>query len=143
MVAVDDIGAFGAAALLDPARFAGRAVELAGDEVSMAEAARLLADAAGFPIRFRRMGADEAERAMCPNWRAMFRWFDAGGYTVDIPGLTDWWGSGMTTLASLTSSVGWTVHLRGGTCGRSAISDGGPTPITAEGDATRARISAG
>jgi hypothetical protein len=47
----------------------------------------------------------------------MFRWFDAGGYDVNIPGLTDWWGSGMTTLASLTASVGWTTHLRGDTCG--------------------------
>ena len=106
MVAVDDIGRFAAAALLDPERFAGGAVGLAGDEMTLPGAVQLLSEAAGFPIRYGRMAEEEAESAFCPNWRAMFRWFEAVGYGVDVAGLEGRWGMSMLTLAEWIGAAG-------------------------------------
>lgn len=73
MVAVRDIGAAAARALLDPAAVGGGAVELAGDELTMDQAAERVGAVLGRPTRYEGLpvevlGDDE-------DMRAMFRWF--------------------------------------------------------------------
>lgn len=94
MVATDDIGWFGAAALEQPALFAGRAIALAGDELRVPE----------MIAAFRRVGQGGwslplpkfATRWLPGDLGAMLAWFGTHGYRADIaalrrehPGLLD------------------------------------------------------
>ncbi|MGH3786729.1 MAG: NmrA/HSCARG family protein [Pseudonocardiaceae bacterium] len=73
MVAVEDIGAVAAAALLDPASVPGGAVEIAGDELTGEQIAAVYRGRVGLPARFEALPlsvlADDADQA------AMFTWF--------------------------------------------------------------------
>src|SRR5262249_17846760 len=52
MVALKDIGEFGAAAFMRPNDFVGHAIDLAGDELTIPETVALLTKTMGRPIRF-------------------------------------------------------------------------------------------
>jgi uncharacterized protein YbjT (DUF2867 family) len=73
MVAVDDIGAVAAAALLDPTRLPGGSIEIAGDELSGEQIADAFGQQAGLPARFEPLPltvlADD------PDLQIMFTWF--------------------------------------------------------------------
>lgn len=81
MISVQDIGAFAATAFNHPEEYKGKAIEIAGDEVTLSEAAKVfgqafdspneISDSAGVPFR-----GDE-----------MFEWFNTGGFQADIPSL--------------------------------------------------------
>ena len=86
MVAVDDIGKFSAKAFTDADKFKGAGIDYAGDAVTMAEAAAALSELTG---KTRHLSADP-DRGGAPNsedFAKMLEWFDAGGYTADIPSL--------------------------------------------------------
>ncbi len=95
MVAVDDIGAAAAAALLDPASVPGGAIEIAGDELTGEQVAAAFGDRAGLPARFEPLPLDVL--ADDPDQQAMFTWFTRlPAYRADIaatrrlvPGLKD------------------------------------------------------
>lgn len=85
MIAVDDIGGIVALAFGEPREWIGRTLEIAGDELTMVEAAAVFAERLGRPVEFsseyeqRPGGGDEA--------RKMQNWFDEDGYHADIPAL--------------------------------------------------------
>ena len=95
MVAVDDIGAAAAAALLDPVRVPGGAIEIAGDELTGEGTAAAFGADAGLPARFEPLPLDVL--ADDPDLHAMFTWFTRPpSYLADIeatralvPGLKD------------------------------------------------------
>jgi uncharacterized protein YbjT (DUF2867 family) len=95
MVAVDDIGAAAAAALLDPARVPGGEIEIAGDELTAEQVAEAFGADAGLPARFEPLPLDVL--ADDPDQQAMFTWFTRPpSYRADIeatralvPGLKD------------------------------------------------------
>jgi len=99
MVALKDIGEFGAAAFLRPKDFLGQAIDLAGDDLTMPETAVLLTKAMGRPIRFQEFPMDQAEAAMGHDLATMFRWFNEVGYAIDIPWLKQQFGIPLTTFA--------------------------------------------
>jgi uncharacterized protein YbjT (DUF2867 family) len=72
MVAVDDIGAVAAAALIDPSRVSGGAVEIAGDELTGSEIAAIFGRRAAMPARYEAL---PVEAARDDDIRAMFEWF--------------------------------------------------------------------
>jgi uncharacterized protein YbjT (DUF2867 family) len=84
LVSVQDIGKFAAAALTDPAKWAGRAVGLAGDELTLGEQKEV----------FKRVTGNELPHtftflAKGLIWAAkdvgvMFTWFGTDGYGADI-----------------------------------------------------------
>lgn len=86
-VAVEDIGRVVATVFADPARFAGRTLELAGDEVSGLGLQDALSHAAGRPIVYRRF-SDTVLRDNLP-LRRNAALFDAGrgAGNADIPAL--------------------------------------------------------
>lgn len=105
MVAVDDIGAVAAAALIDPSRVPGGAVEIAGDEVTGEQAAAILAEAAGLPGRYEALPVEVLDD---PDLKAMFTWFveSRPAYRADreltrelAPGVQDLatWAAGRAT----------------------------------------------
>lgn len=86
MIAVEDIGKIGRQAFLDHARLAGREIDLAGDELTMPEAARVLGEGLGRKVEFERQPI-EPVRAFSEDFAIMLEWFDRVGYNADIAGL--------------------------------------------------------
>lgn len=84
LVAAKDIGYFGAAALLEPDRFRGRAVGIAGDRLNFEDACRIFKEVTGkdMPATFCLVGT-VLKKAM-PDIGAMFDWFKTEGCNVDI-----------------------------------------------------------
>jgi len=87
MVAVDDIGAFAALAFAQPDHWVGRAVELAGDELTMVQATDLFGRVIGRMVQYTRVPPDQFRQAVGEEIAAMFTWFDDAGYAADIPAL--------------------------------------------------------
>jgi uncharacterized protein YbjT (DUF2867 family) len=84
LVAARDIGHFGAIALLEPERWAGKAVGIAGDRLNFEEACRVFKEVTGkdMPTTFCVVGT--VLKTAMPDIGAMFDWFKTGGYDVDI-----------------------------------------------------------
>jgi uncharacterized protein YbjT (DUF2867 family) len=109
VVALEDIADLTVLALAAPERFAGRTLELAGDQPTPVEAAAAISKATGIPVRYEQITDDEAE-ALGPviaqtrkRWQAGHRWHaDIEALRVIHPGLrtlTDWLNeSGATAI---------------------------------------------
>jgi uncharacterized protein YbjT (DUF2867 family) len=98
MIAVADIGKFGARVFTDGARFKGREIDLAGDEVTMPEAAAALSKGLGRPIAFVQIPIEDV-RKNSADFASMLEWFVQVGYDADIPALEREFGFRTTKLA--------------------------------------------
>jgi uncharacterized protein YbjT (DUF2867 family) len=83
MVAVRDIGKYGLAAFERAEALNGRAIDIAGDELTGPEMAETLTSALGRPFSFYQIPIDQV-RAFSEEYAVMLEWFDAVGYDVDI-----------------------------------------------------------
>jgi uncharacterized protein YbjT (DUF2867 family) len=99
MIAVEDIGRYAARAFTDAATLDGREIDLAGDAVTMPEAAAILSAAFGRTIAFVRVPIEDV-RKNSEDLALMLEWFDRVGYDADIPALTREFGFAPTTLAA-------------------------------------------
>jgi uncharacterized protein YbjT (DUF2867 family) len=97
MVAVDDIGWFGARAFTDAAALNRREIDLAGDVRTMPEVAEILTQALGRPIAFAQTPI-EPVRQYSKDTALMLEWFDRVGYSADIAGLEREFGRALTKL---------------------------------------------
>lgn len=88
MIAVDDIGAFVAIMFNDPEKYIGKAIEIAGDELTIPRAAELIGEAAGLPTRFEELPI-EGVRAWSEDAAIMFEWFVSNGYEAGITALRE------------------------------------------------------
>lgn len=107
MIALQDIGEFGAAAFVRSGDFLGQTIELAGDELTMPEVTALLARTAGHPIRFQRFPDDQVQGAMGNDLALMFRWINEIGYSVNISALRQRYGITLTKFADLIATADW------------------------------------
>ena len=107
MIAADDIGRFAAQAFLEPDRWRGVEADLAGDAVTMPEAAAAVSELVGRTITFEPIPID-AVRKSSEDFAAMLEWFERVGYSVDIPSLEARWGIRPRTLRE------WARQQRGG-----------------------------
>ncbi|MGW1737787.1 NmrA family NAD(P)-binding protein [Nocardia sp. NPDC001965] len=100
VIAVEDIAEFAVLAFTDPSRFAGRTLELAGDQPTPVAAVAAISAATGVTVRYEQLTDDEAA-ALGPEiagvgkrWRAGHRWHaDIEALRVIHPGLrtfADW-----------------------------------------------------
>jgi uncharacterized protein YbjT (DUF2867 family) len=99
MIAVNDIGQYGARAFTDASRLNRREIDIAGDAVTMPQAAATLGQAMGRTIEFVQMPIEEV-RKNNEDFALMLEWFERVGYDVDIPALTREFGIPPTTLAA-------------------------------------------
>jgi uncharacterized protein YbjT (DUF2867 family) len=99
MIAVSDIGQYGARAFTDAARLNRREIDIAGDAVTIPQAADVLAKALGRTVEFVQIPIDEV-RKNSVDFALMLEWFDRVGYDADIPALTREFGIPPTTLAA-------------------------------------------
>jgi len=84
MIAVDDIGWFGARAFTDAAALNRREIDLAGDVRTMPAAAEILKEALGRPIAFAQTPIEQVQQHS-KDMALMLEWFERVGYSADIP----------------------------------------------------------
>ena len=97
MIAVDDIGWFGARAFTHSAALNRREIELAGDVRTMPQATEILTEALGRPIVFVQTPIEQV-RQYSKEMAVMLEWFDRVGYSADIAGLEREFGRSITKL---------------------------------------------
>jgi uncharacterized protein YbjT (DUF2867 family) len=107
MIAAEDIGRFAAQAFLEPEKWRGTETDLAGDAVTMPEAAAAVSEIVGRRITFEPIPID-AVRKGSEEFAAMLEWFERVGYSVDIASLEARWGIRPRTLRE------WARQQRGG-----------------------------
>ena len=96
MIAVEDIGWFGARAFTDAA-LNGREIDIAGDVRTLRESAEILTKALNRPIAFAQTPIEQV-RQYSKEMALMLEWFDRVGYSADIAGLEREFGRTLTKL---------------------------------------------
>jgi len=86
MVAVADIGRIGARLFTEAENYKGREVDLAGDALTLPEAAKKLGRGAGRTIEYVQVPMAEI-RKNSEDFALMLEWFEKVGYDADIPAL--------------------------------------------------------
>jgi uncharacterized protein YbjT (DUF2867 family) len=86
-IATDDIGAFAALAFERPHDFIGLELEIAGSELTNAEAAQVFSRVLGKPVKFRKLPLWLVRLVLGREFYDMFRWFNTAGFQADISGL--------------------------------------------------------
>jgi uncharacterized protein YbjT (DUF2867 family) len=104
MIAVDDIGWFGARAFTDAAALNRREIDLAGDVRTMPEAAEILSGALGRPIAYSQTPIEQV-RQYSEDMALMLEWFERVGYSADIAGLEREFGRTLTKLPEWAAKV--------------------------------------
>ncbi|KAH8893650.1 NmrA-like family protein [Thozetella sp. PMI_491] len=96
LVAVSDIGFFAAHALLNPDEFKGRALSLAGDELTIEQMGRIFKDTTGSDLKWTYSFICSLLMWAMKDFGLMFKWFHDVGYAANIselkkihPGLKD------------------------------------------------------
>jgi uncharacterized protein YbjT (DUF2867 family) len=109
MIAVDDIGGFVALVFSHPDEYTGKAIELAGDELTIPQVADIFSSVLGQKVLFVRMPIEEIRR-VSSDLALMFEWFNRYGYQADIPALRRVYPQLMTVEKWLQKSD-WTKYL--------------------------------
>ena len=105
MIAVNDIGWFGARAFIDAAALNRREIDIAGDIRTMPESAEILTEALARPVTFAQTPIEQV-RQFSNDMALMFEWFERVGYSADIAGLEREFGRTLTKLP------GWARHQK-------------------------------
>jgi uncharacterized protein YbjT (DUF2867 family) len=113
MIAVDDIGWFGARAFTDAAALNRREIDIAGDVGTMPQVAEILTKALGRPIAFAQTPIEQV-RQYSKETALMLEWFERVGYSADIAGLEREFGRGLTKLPDWVRRVAPTGQTQGG-----------------------------
>jgi uncharacterized protein YbjT (DUF2867 family) len=82
-IAVRDIGAYGLLAFERAAELNGRAIDIAGDELTGPEMAGVLSDVTGRRVQYQQVPIEKL-RAVSKDLALNVEWFDRVGYDVDI-----------------------------------------------------------
>ncbi|KAJ9133426.1 NmrA-like family protein [Pleurostoma richardsiae] len=113
LVAVSDIGFFGAQAFLYPEQYRGRGISLAGDEMTLDQLAKVFKEETGKDVQFTNSIVGSLLMWAVKDFGRMFKWFYDVGYGADIktlremhPGLKDFrtWLRQESQFSKLTKS---------------------------------------
>jgi len=115
-IATDDIGAFVALAFECPEQFMGKALEIAGSELTNAEAVKVFSRVLGKPVKYQRLPLLLARLVLGNEFYTMFRWFNDYGCKADIVALRrDYPQIHLQTLEEWLRKEGWdkrAKHIR-------------------------------
>lgn len=106
MIAVADIGKYVRLAFERHQDLNGKALDIAGDSLTMTRTAELIAQAAGRPVAHFAVPLDEV-RKFSEDFALMLEWFDRVGYDADIEGNIARHGIATTRFADWVGSVDW------------------------------------
>ena len=85
MIAVDDVAVFVTMAFERPGHWQLRAVDLAGDEMSVAALAESFGRMIGRNVQYAQVSWEPFEETNGPEMAAMYKWFQDVGYSVALP----------------------------------------------------------
>lgn len=106
MIAVKDIGKYGALAFERHEQPNGSPMDIAGDEKTMPETAQILSQVIGKTVVFERTPI-EVVRKFSEDYALMLEWFDRVGYNADIAGNAKAYGIAPTSFQQWASEVRW------------------------------------
>ncbi|WP_440765435.1 NmrA/HSCARG family protein [Natronorubrum sp. DTA7] len=107
MIDVDDVGHAAAVAFANPDEYVGEHVELAGDELTLAETADVLSEVTGRDVDPVHVPIEDAYESFGEEFTVMCEWFNEVGYSADIDGLEDQFGFEFTDFESYLRANGW------------------------------------
>ncbi|MGI9341360.1 MAG: NmrA/HSCARG family protein [Gammaproteobacteria bacterium] len=106
MIAIRDIGFFVGEAFANPGDWAGRAVNISGDQMTMEALAATFSRVTGRSIPYRRMPVDDFLGMLPKPLRPLFRWYDEVGYVADTAGWRARYPQ-LMTLEEYLTATGW------------------------------------
>jgi uncharacterized protein YbjT (DUF2867 family) len=106
MIAVEDIGKYGLWAFQNHEKLNGRAIDIAGDSLTMPETAKTIGSAAGRDIGFFQVPIEEV-RKFSEDFALMLEWFDKVGYDADIDAASKESGIKPTRFSDWAARVDW------------------------------------
>jgi uncharacterized protein YbjT (DUF2867 family) len=83
-ISVEDIGAFAVLAFQNPSKWAGRTIQLAGDELTMVQVAETLSRVLGRNVIYVQVPWEQFRQNAGEEMTKMYRWFQDVRYHVDI-----------------------------------------------------------
>ncbi|OAV51712.1 nucleoside-diphosphate sugar epimerase [Rhizobium sp. WYCCWR10014] len=108
-ITIDDIGAFVATLAERREQVFGKRFDIAGDELSGEQQAKILSEVVGRPITYRELPI-AAIRQQSEDTALMFEWFDRTGYDADIAALRrDFPEVGWHSYADWAKGFNWSV----------------------------------
>ncbi len=110
VIALETVGAFGAAALTHPDEFTGQTIELASDELTMPDAMAKLSRAIGRQIGYEEMPSEQAEQAYGYEFTLMFNWFRQHGFIAQFDELKQW-ELPLVSFEEHLKHAGWAAQL--------------------------------
>ena len=105
MLAVEDLAVFAKMAFDNPDEYIGKTVELAGEELTMLQAAESFGKVLGRPVKYAEMPIEQV-KSCNEDFARMFEWFNEYGYNVDIKALREIHPE-MLTLEQWLRRTGW------------------------------------
>ena len=105
-ISFEDIGAVAALAFQNPKRWAGRAIELAGEELTMQRVVETLSLVLGHAVKYIQVPWDQFRQSAGEEMTKMYRWFQDVGYHVDIAALRKEYPN-LETLEQVLRHQGW------------------------------------
>lgn len=103
MITVPDIGQYGALAFTDP-RFKNLELDIAGDAVTLPQAAATIGQALGRPLEYLQIPMSEV-RKNSEDFALMLEWFEKVGYDADIAGNAKTYGVKPTSLKEWAATL--------------------------------------
>jgi uncharacterized protein YbjT (DUF2867 family) len=108
MIDIDDVGRATARVLTEPDEFAGEGFDLAGDEHTLSEMARILSEVTGTDVQPFSVPIEDAREEMGDAMAELFQWFNEEGYAVDIEHTERRFGFEFTSFREYLENNGWT-----------------------------------
>ena len=106
MIAVEDIGKHGLRAFKNYKELNGKAIDIAGDELTMTDAAKIISDKKGSAVEFSQVPIEEV-RNFSDDYALMLEWFDDVGYNVKISSLAEESVISPIKFSAWANNVGW------------------------------------
>ncbi len=105
-ISVDDIGAIASLAFQNFAKWSGRTIELAAEELTVWRVAQVLSHALGWRVNYVQVPWEQFRENAGEEMTKMYRWFNDVGYHVDIPALRKEYPA-LSTLENVLRHQDW------------------------------------
>ncbi|MCU4925029.1 NmrA/HSCARG family protein [Halobacteria archaeon AArc-dxtr1] len=107
MIDVTDVGHAAAVAFESPDEFVDERIELAGDELTLAETAEALSAVTGVDVEPYHVPIEDAYDSFGEEFTVMCEWFNEVGYDADLDALEDRFGFEFTAIEEYLRDNGW------------------------------------
>jgi uncharacterized protein YbjT (DUF2867 family) len=108
-IAARDIGFFVGEMFDNPDKWIGQSINIAGDEMTIAEYAQVLSECLNVDVEYQKMSWEVFEQTLGEEMTSMYRWFDDPGYQVDIAALRKEYPN-LTSMEDYLNGLGWSAR---------------------------------